>query len=41
VVPCEEPVPGGPGRVLRASLAGMTAADFRDVYESARGARAA
>ena len=36
VVPCEEPVPGGPGRVLRASLAGMTAADFRDVYASAR-----
>ncbi len=41
VVPCDEPVPGGPGRVLRASLAGMTAADFRDVYRSARGARAA
>jgi hypothetical protein len=27
--------------VLRTSLAGMTAADFRDAYESARGARAA
>ena len=27
VVPCEVPVPGGPGRVLRESLVGLTAAD--------------
>ena len=27
VVPCEVPVPGGPGRVLRGSLVGLTAQD--------------
>ena len=41
VVPCEEPVPGGPGRVLRASLVGMTAAEFRRVHASTLGVRAA
>jgi HAD superfamily hydrolase (TIGR01509 family) len=41
VVPCDVPVPGGPGRVLRASLAGLTAADVRAGYTRARGDRAA
>ena len=41
VVPCEEPVPGGPGRVHRASLAGLTAAEIRYVYARTLGARVA
>ncbi len=41
VVPCDVPVPGGPGRVLRPSLAGLTAADLRDGYTRARRGRAA
>jgi HAD superfamily hydrolase (TIGR01509 family) len=41
VVPCEEPVPGGPGRVHRESLAGLTTAGFRHVYALTRHARVA
>lgn len=32
VVPCETSVPTGPGRVLRPSLVGLTAADVRAAY---------
>lgn len=41
VVPCEVPVPGGPGRVHRESLLGLTAVDVRNDYVQARGDRAA
>ncbi len=41
VVPCEVPVPGGPGRVLRPSLVGLTGADVREGYARARLGRAA
>jgi HAD superfamily hydrolase (TIGR01509 family) len=41
VVPCEVPVPTGPQRVHRASLAGLTAADVRAGYAQARSKRAA
>lgn len=41
VVPCEVPVPEGPGRVQRASLVGLTADDVRDSYTRARLGRAA
>jgi HAD superfamily hydrolase (TIGR01509 family) len=41
VVPCEVPVPDGPGRVHRASLLGLTAADVRDCWARAHRARAA
>ncbi|MEJ3657812.1 HAD family phosphatase [Actinomycetes bacterium KLBMP 9759] len=41
VVPCDVPVPGGPGRVLRGSLVGLTPADVREVYRSVTGERAA
>ena len=41
VVPCEVPVPTGPGRVERESLVGVTAADLRAAYARAQRARAA
>jgi HAD superfamily hydrolase (TIGR01509 family) len=41
VVPCDVPVPGGPGRVVRDSLAGLSLADLHDGYRQARGERAA
>jgi HAD superfamily hydrolase (TIGR01509 family) len=41
VVPCEVPVPAGPRRVHRVSLAGLTAEDVRLCYAQARGERAA
>jgi HAD superfamily hydrolase (TIGR01509 family) len=41
VVPCDVPVPGGPGRVLRTSLVGLTRDDLRASYVEARGERAA
>jgi HAD superfamily hydrolase (TIGR01509 family) len=41
VVPCEEPVPDGPGRILRASLVGLTVRDFRHLYAGTRRARVA
>jgi HAD superfamily hydrolase (TIGR01509 family) len=41
VVPCEEPVPGGPGRILRDSLSGLTLADLRRAYALTRRARVA
>jgi HAD superfamily hydrolase (TIGR01509 family) len=41
VVPCEVAVPGGPGRVLRESLVGLSADDVRSGYIRARGDRAA
>ena len=41
VVPCDVPVPEGPGRVLRASLVGLTPADLRSSYAGARSERAA
>jgi len=41
VVPCDVPVPTGPGRVLRTSLVGLTRADLQDSYAQARGERAA
>lgn len=41
VVPCDVPVPAGPGRVLRASLAGWTAGDVRSDYAQAQRDRAA
>jgi HAD superfamily hydrolase (TIGR01509 family) len=41
VVPCEVPVPAGPGRVERESLVGVTAADLRVAYARAQRARAA
>jgi HAD superfamily hydrolase (TIGR01509 family) len=41
VVPCDVPVPAGPGRVLRASLVGLTRDDLQVSYAQARGERAA
>jgi HAD superfamily hydrolase (TIGR01509 family) len=41
VVPCDVAVPAGPGRVLRASLVGLTVDDLRADYAEARGGRAA
>ena len=41
VVPCEEPVPGGPARVLRDSLSGLTLADLRHAHALTRRARVA
>jgi HAD superfamily hydrolase (TIGR01509 family) len=41
VVPCDVPVPAGPGRVLRPSLVGLTRADLQASYAEARGERAA
>ena len=41
VVPCDVPVPGGPGRVLRPSLVGLTRDDLQASYAEARGERAA
>lgn len=41
VVPCEVAVPGGPGRVLRDSLSGLTATEIRESYAEVRAARAA
>jgi HAD superfamily hydrolase (TIGR01509 family) len=41
VVPCDVPVPAGPGRVLRASLVGLTRDDLQVSYAEARGERAA
>ena len=41
VVPCDVPVPAGPGRVLRPSLVGLTLDDLRACYAEARGERAA
>ena len=41
VVPCDVPVPGGPGRVLRTSLVGLTRDDLQAGYAEARGERAA
>jgi HAD superfamily hydrolase (TIGR01509 family) len=41
IVPCDVPVPGGPGRVLRTSLVGLTRDDLRSSYAEARGERAA
>jgi HAD superfamily hydrolase (TIGR01509 family) len=35
VVPCEVPVPDGPGRVLRETLVGLTAADVAAAWTSA------
>jgi len=41
VVPCDVPVPAGPGRVHRTSLVGLTPADVRDGYTRARSERVA
>jgi HAD superfamily hydrolase (TIGR01509 family) len=41
VVPCDVPVPAGPGRVLRPSLVGLTRDDLHASYAEARGERAA
>ena len=41
VVPCDMPVPAGPGRVLRSSLVGLTRDDLRACYTEARGERVA
>jgi HAD superfamily hydrolase (TIGR01509 family) len=41
VVPCDVPVPAGPGRVLRPSLVGLTRDDLQASYAEARGERAA
>ena len=41
VVPCDVPVPAGPGRVLRPSLVGLTLDDLRACYAEARGERVA
>jgi HAD superfamily hydrolase (TIGR01509 family) len=41
VVPCDVAVPGGPGRVLRDSLTGLTLADLQIGYQQARAERAA
>jgi HAD superfamily hydrolase (TIGR01509 family) len=41
IVPCDVPVPGGPGRVLRTSLVGLTRDDLRASYAEARDERAA
>ncbi len=40
-VPCDVPVPAGPGRVLRTSLLGLRLDDLRACYAQARGERAA
>jgi HAD superfamily hydrolase (TIGR01509 family) len=37
VVPCEEPVPGGPGRIERESLVGLTADVLRELFAQIRG----
>lgn len=37
VVPCDVPVPGGPGRVLRPSLVGLTESDLRGCYDEVKG----
>ena len=39
VVPCEEPVPGSPGRIERESLVGLTADGLRQVFAQIRGSR--
>jgi hypothetical protein len=41
VVPCDVPVPSGPGRVLRASLTGLSLDDLRSDYAEAQESRAA
>ena len=41
VVPCDVPVPSGPGRVLRVSLTGLTLDDLRSDYAEAWEGRAA
>jgi HAD superfamily hydrolase (TIGR01509 family) len=41
VVPCDTAVPGGPGRVERDSLVGVTAADLHEAYAQAQRARVA
>lgn len=41
VVPCDVPVPDGPGRLHRASLVGLTADELRAGYRRARAERAA
>jgi hypothetical protein len=41
VVPCDVPVPAGPGRVLRPSLVGLTRDDLQASYAEARAERAA
>jgi HAD superfamily hydrolase (TIGR01509 family) len=41
VVPCDVPVPGGPGRVLRTSLVGLTRDDLQASYAEAQRERAA
>ncbi|WP_255685993.1 HAD family hydrolase [Pseudonocardia sp. TRM90224] len=41
VVPCDIPVPAGPGRVLRESLVGLTPTDIRQAYRLVTGERAA
>ena len=41
VVPCDVPVPAGPGRVLRLSLVGLTLDDLRACYAEAQGERVA
>jgi HAD superfamily hydrolase (TIGR01509 family) len=41
VVPCEVPVPRGPGRVHRRTLVGLTADDVRDAYARVRTDRVA
>ncbi len=41
VVPCDVPVPRGPGRVLRGSLTDLSLADLQSGYLQARGERAA
>ena len=41
VVPCDVPVPDGPGRVLRTSLVGLTRDDLHISYAEARGERVA
>jgi HAD superfamily hydrolase (TIGR01509 family) len=41
VVPCDVPVPAGPGRVLRPSLVGLTRDDLHASYAQARAERAA
>ena len=41
VVPCDVPVPAGPGRFHRESLVGLTPSDVRDGYALVRAARAA
>jgi len=41
VVPCEMPVPGGPGRTERESLIGLSAGDLRSAYSQGAHDRAA